>query len=200
MLKNTVDSLRPQGSVLVILNNYNHIPDFLQDGEYLIRYNDMGDAERYYGIEEHKGYLFTCDDDLIYPPDYVDYMIKAVDKYNCVCTLHGKTYPVPFISFNHTLNKYRCLDDVTGDGRVDLGGTGVMAWHSDFLKVRYEDFKSKNMADVWFGKICKEQGVKVMCLAHRRGNLIHQNPERTIWMEEKEKGFVEQTKIMKTYM
>ena len=199
MLRKTVESLRPQvDHIRVALNDYDHVPDFLSKGEFIILNNEKGDAGKFYFADKLSGYLFSCDDDLIYPPNYISYMIAGVDKYRSACTLHGKTYDRPV--FAQPICTYQCLCEVLSDGRVDVGGTGVMAWHSDFLSISYDDFKSKNMADLWFSKRCKEQDVKIMCMAHQKGNLVYQGPVKTIWQEEKEKGFREQNKILETFI
>ena len=200
MLKKTVESLRPQGSIFVALNGYRAVPDFLGEGEYVMLDNSRGDAAKFYDIERHEGYLFTCDDDLIYPPDYCEYMRQGVDKYGCPCTLHGKIYDKPIRAFNIIKLQMQCLQDAFGDGRVDVGGTGVMAWHSSQVKISYDQFKSRNMADLWFAKTCTEQGVKIMCLEHKRGQLAYQGPHDTIWQQEKNKGFTEQTALLKTFL
>jgi hypothetical protein len=200
-LKKTVESLRPQvDSLFVGLNNYSHAPDFLKDGEYGFFDNSMGDAVKFYNVENHKGYFFTCDDDLIYPKDYVKKMIKAIQKYGCIVTLHGKTYPKVITAFNKIMGNFRCLDDVFGDGRVDVGGTGVMAFHSDNFKISYSDFGSANMADVWLAKKAYEQKVKIMCLGHPKGYLLSQETPTTIWDTEKDKGFKGQTKLLKSFL
>jgi hypothetical protein len=201
MLRKTVESLRGQcDKIRVALNDYDHVPDFLNRGEFIILNNEKGDAGKFYFADKLTGYLLSGDDDLIYPENYVEYMISGVDRYRSACTLHGKTYNRPVVNFGQTLCTYQCLSDVIGDGKIDVGGTGVMAWHSDFLKVSYANFKSKNMADLWFSKLCWEQGVKIMCLDHKKGNLKYQGPVTTIWRQEKEKGFKEQTELLKTFI
>lgn len=201
MLKKTVESLRPQcDKIFVALNGYRAVPEFLKEDEYVMLDNSRGDAAKFYNIERLEGYILTCDDDLIYPADYVQYMKIGVDKYGCPCTLHGKTYNIPVKAFNITRANFQCLNDVFGDGRVDIGGTGVMCWHSSQIKISYSQFGSKNMSDIWFAKICKEQGVKIMCLEHFKGQLVYQGPKDTIWQQEKSKGFVEQTKLLKTFI
>lgn len=204
MLEKTVESIRKQSfkvdNIKISLNNYKTIPKFLDISEVILMDNRLTDANKFYMADKFSGYLLTCDDDLIYPSNYVAYMISGVDKYKCACTLHGKLYPKKFVNFQTTQANFTCLNDVLSDGRVDVGGTGVMAWHSDFLKVKYSEFKSKNMADLWFAKICHEQNVKIICLAHQKGNLVYQGPEHTIWEEEKSKGFVDQTKLLKSFL
>lgn len=200
MLHKTIGSLRGQvDGVRVALNGYDHKPKFLNEGEYVFLDNSMGDAGKFY-FDSLEGIIFTCDDDLFYPPNYCDYMESGIKKYKCAVTLHGKTYPRPIKSFREVIGNYRCLDTVDSDGRVDVGGTGVMAYDTDMLKVRFTDFKSKNMADLWFAKLCWDQGVRIMCLAHTKGNIGYMRPKTTIWEEEKAKGFKEQTNILKSFL
>lgn len=201
MLKKTVESLRPQvDNIFVTLNDYDHVPVFLKKGEYVILDNSMGDAGKFYFAENLIGYLFTCDDDLIYPKGYADYLMVGVDKYKCACTLHGRNYPRPVIGFQKAFIGYPCLGDVMENIKVDIGGDGVMCWHTDFLKVKFSDFKQKNMSQLYFSKLCKEQGVKIMCLKHKAGYLGYQEPAWTIWGEENEKGFVKQTELLKEFL
>lgn len=201
MLRKTVESLRSQvDEIFVGLNDYPFDPEFLHPGEYAHFDNSKGDAVKFYNVENYRGYFFSCDDDLIYPPDYVKKLREAVDKYKCIVTLHGKTYREKPRSFTDFMGVYRCLDDVFGDGRVDVGGTGVMAFHTDHFRLKFSDFGSANMADLWMAKAAKKQGVKIMCLEHAKGYLKDQAPAKTIWNTEKEKGFKEQTKLLKSFI
>lgn len=202
MLEKTVESLRPQvDEIRVALNSYSHLPKFLNKAEVVMLDNEKGDAGKHYFADQFEGYLLSCDDDLIYPPDYADYMIAGVDKYKCACSLHGRVYKFrPIINFQMMFMGYPCLSTVQLDTGVDIGGTGVMCWHTDILKIRYEDFKSKNMSDLWFAKQCIEQGVKIMCLAHGGDYLKYQGPTWTIWDESAKSGFKEQTELMRTFL
>lgn len=198
LLKKTVESLRPQvDKIFVGLNSYTHTPDFLKEGEYIHLDNSTGDAAKFYGVEGLAGYLLTCDDDIIYPPDYVQYMISGLHKHGAITTLHGKVYPRPATSFIKTVAKVRCLDACPCDTEVDVPGTGVTCLHTDMIKVRYEDFKIRNMADLWLAKLAHEQGVKIMALAHPADYLTYQPPPTTIWQDELLKGFTTQNKIVR---
>jgi len=201
MLSRTISSLRPQiNKLFVALNGYDHIPNFLQEGEYELIDNSMTDAARYYGVENDDGYIFGCDDDIIYPPDYVDYMISKVEQYQSIVTLHGKSYSHSHIHFLKAKEIHRCLGDVHQDVQVEVGGTGVMAWRSDMLKIKYEDFKSPNMADIWMAKLAWGQGVKIMCVAHTRKYLKYRTVQDTIFRRERKKGGLEQTNLLRTFL
>jgi hypothetical protein len=201
MLKRTVESLRPQVDHLkVSLNGYTHIPDFLEKKEYIVLDNSMGDAAKFYFADKCRGYILTCDDDIIYPCGYAAYMIQGVQQYQCAVTLHGRNYSRPVIGFQQSFTGYPCLGDVATDTHVDVGGDGVMCWNTDFLKVKFSDFKQKNMSQLYFSKLCKEQNVKIMCLAHRSGYLGYMNPQDTIWDQENRKGFIKQTELLKEFL
>jgi len=200
MLQKTVESLRPQvEGIFVTLNNYVSVPEFLKEENTIILDNNKGDAGKFWFVDKLQGYILTCDDDIIYPPSYVRYMTSFCKQYDCPVTLHGKTFN-PDTAFNRPLAIYRCLDDVLSDGRVDVGGTGVMCFHTDQVKISYDYFGSANMADLWFAKACKEQDVRIMCLAHQKGWLSYQNPAWTVWDSEKDKGFTEQTKLLRSFI
>ncbi|WP_422824221.1 glycosyltransferase [Xenorhabdus thailandensis] len=49
------------------------------------------------------GYLFTLDDDLIYPPDYIEKLIEKIEKYerNVFICVHGNI--IDRIQFFHII-------------------------------------------------------------------------------------------------
>ena len=202
MLEKTVESLRPQvDEIRVALNDYPYVPKFLSKREVVMLDNSKGDAGKHYFADQFEGYLLTCDDDLIYPSGYVEKMIAGVKEHHCACTLHGRVYNYrPILNFQMSFIGYPCLETLRRDVRVDIGGDGVMCWHTDFLKIRYENFESKNMSQLWFSKQCLEQDVMIMCLAHEGDYLTYQRPQWTIWDESAKNGFREQTELMRTFL
>lgn len=198
MLRQTVESLRPQcDKIWVGLNKYPHTPDFLKEGEYAHFDNSTGDAVKFYGAENLEGWVLTCDDDLVYPKDYVNMMCHKVYQYQTPCTLHGKNYPRPPKAFNECLDIYPCLGEVVSDVYVDVGGTGVLCYHTQLINVRYSDFKIANMADLWFTKLCIEQDLKIVCVAHTSKYLKYLAPSETIFSTFRQSKFELQTQILK---
>ena len=196
-VKLTIKSLLPQVDELYIMLNdypsgiyYQLMQEYdTTGGLYLeFRNNQMGDAEKMFNIEEREGYIFTCDDDLIYPPDYCQRMIDKIEQYDrrAVITLHGRNYTPGKIeryygSRNRT-ERYHCLEQVLQDHPVTIGGTGVMAWHSDTVKVCYEDFKAPNMADLWMAIVCRQQSVPIIVAEHdKRWLRVGYDGEDNIW-------------------
>lgn len=166
----------------------------------------MGDAEKFADVESYNGYFFTCDDDLIYPPDYVSYMISKIEQYKrkAVITLHGRNYTPgrieKYYGGRNRTEAYHCMQRVVGDHQVMVGGTGVMAFHTDTVKVKYEDFKLPNMADLWMGIVCKNQNVPIMVVEHLPNWLLAgYDGEDTIWNKHFNNDSV-QTEMYNKYM
>lgn len=201
----TVKSLNDQVDFLnVMCNNYSeHEADVIEasvsDWQYyhnfkpngLVfrkRYNEYGDAEKFYNLDNLDGYIFTCDDDLLYPNDYIKTLIDKIEQYGrkALITCHGRTFPKRMIRsyYRDKLEGYRCLGTVEKDVQVDSGGTGVMAWHSDLWKVEMDWFKKPNMADVFIAVEAIKRNIQIICIEHKEG-WIQGTPEgytyRGIW-------------------
>jgi hypothetical protein len=208
LLPKVIKSLLPQiDQLYIVLNGFEEIPDILNqfnNKKVFIRCSDnsMTDAEKFHNIEFRQGYLFTCDDDLEYPSNYVNYMISKIEEYKrkAIITLHGRTLmPRPITSFyNDKIEYYHFMQNVTEDHQVDIGGTGVTAWHSNTIKLSFDDFKTPSMADIWMAIQARKQDVKIIVAKHKKGFLKYLEPElcgKTIWGEESHNDSV-QTKII----
>ena len=192
LLKNTVESLIPQADEInVKLNGYAFTPNFLKDNDKITYQhfdNSRGDAVKFHGLEDKEGFIFTCDDDLIYPTDYVFTMImKLLDyKNQVIVTNHGRIMnekPVRS-SFSDRVAAFHCCYEVLQDSFVDIGGTGVMAFFSKSFQPDFNKMIYPNMADIWIAKFAKEQNVKILVNAHEEGWITYQNPPWTIWDKE----------------
>lgn len=134
---------------------------------------DLGDAGKFYHIEDIDGYHFTIDDDIIYPPDYVATMVEAVDRYErrCAVSLHGRTFgPGSIRSYYHcAAGQYSCMRHVAADKHAHVIGTGVLAYHTDTLRIPFSEFQASNMGDIWFSKYCQEKKIPRIILKHEAG-------------------------------
>jgi len=184
-LKQVIESIYNQVDVLeVSLNNYKAVPDWAKEfskATFTIRANEKGDGEKFLNAEYQDGYIFTIDDDLIYPPDYCRRMVEHVERYKrkVVVSLHGRTFnPRPIASYYKSRIKgYHWNNDQITDVRVHTAGTGVMCWHSDTIKIKYADIKAANMADIWMGLFTERLGIPLMCVNHRTGWLRYILPD-----------------------
>ena len=226
ILPKVIDSLLPQVDILnVMLNNYTpdqvtqlmnisnaHRWERFDDYDHIklrfwVRNNQKTDGEKYYQIElAEPGYIFICDDDILYPYNYVDYMVRKIEQYErkAVISLHGRVWnELPITSFyrdrsdinpwddTYIPNRmYRCLEDVEGDHRVHCCGDGVSAWHTDTLKMTYEDIEEPDMSQLWLALKCNKLDIPQIVVEHKEGfieNLLDDDMFQTsIWNRNKD--------------
>jgi len=204
-LELTVGSLLPQTDMIfVALNGYEEVPSFLTGDSkivYALMDNSLGDAAKFYDVDQRNGYFLTCDDDLIYPQGYVNYMIAGVKRHGGIVSLLGKRYDNrPVISFRSGYTSlYRLQTRVCADQWVHLGGTGVMAFHTDSIRLSMVDFPKPNMADIWMAKAAADQGVKITSLAHPARYVKQRRYSRRIWVSERHNNGY-QTEILNSFL
>lgn len=193
-LSDTIESIKGQvDRIHVFLNGYFRSPYFLDDAKIKVyRSQDirnMGDAGKFYKVPENC-YYFSLDDDLIYPPNYIADLKAKIDAYHRskVISYHGVSFLNPVVKSYYRGNRrpYSCLNTLDKDTPVHVGGTGVMGFHTSALKVKFEDFKLPNMADIWMYKLSQEQQVGIICASHEAGWLTlnsRVDTQKTIWAE-----------------
>jgi hypothetical protein len=190
-LRLVVQSLLPQvDELFVSLNGYEAAPDFLLNNDkigYVLLDNSLGASAKFYDIDKRNGYVLTCDDDFCYPSGYVQHMLDGLKKHGGIVTLHGKRFASrPISSYRNGYTQiFRCIDSVEDDYVVDIGGTGVMAFHTDSIKLSIANFPMKNMADIWLSKCAHEQGVPITVLSHLHNYVRQRRYSRRIWATEK---------------
>jgi hypothetical protein len=171
-LKDTIDSLYNQCDKIILgLNNYQSIPEFANKPKieaYLLN-NELGDAAKFIKIDDYTNhYYLSCDDDIIYPSNYVEYMISKTYEYNTPVGLHGAILHQPIQSMYANRTVFHCMQDVNQDIKVDYIGTGVLCYDTSKLKVSINDFKAPNMADIWFGDIMDRNNIKPFVIGHKK--------------------------------
>lgn len=202
-LEETIFSLYDQvDKIIVGLNNYTEIPVFLSMRKiesYLLD-NSLGDAAKFYKIDEYNNdYYFACDDDIIYPNDYCEVLIKKCDKYKSVIGLHGVNVIKPVTSYYKNRRVFHGFNPLSSDVEVDLVATSSCVIDTSILKVRLSDFPIPNMADIWLGDLCKKQNIKSYAI-ERGSNWLKYSEfmtdKWTIYDDFKSKKDYEQTKIV----
>lgn len=208
MMEKAVMSIYDQVDELVIaLNGHKEIPDVcrLDKIKYYELDNSMGDLAKFYDVAYYQGYIFTIDDDLIYPPDYVETYIKKIDQYHQPVTVHGAIKEDPPIESYYgstrrvngeKVRKHWSVENYK-DTVIDTGGTGCMGWHSSDLQVNYDEIVTNmpvisealgckpynlvNMGDIWFKWFVIRQGKKIICIEHEKDYFVHLFPKNTIY-------------------
>ena len=140
--------------------------------------NDTEDANlfdngKFVGLdcEFEECYYFTCDDDIIYPPTYVQDMIKAIEFHKCIVTHHGRKLKGTGIDYYSQGMSghygYRCLSMIPRDTEIDVCGSGCTAFSTvDFNPLELYRSKDLMMADLVLSLEAAKQGKKIMVLSH----------------------------------
>lgn len=187
LLPRVVGSLLPQVHELrVYLNGYDRVPSCLQAPRVTVvrsqDQGDKGDAGKFHWIGQSSGYVLTCDDDILYPGDYVGRMIAAIERHGrrAVVSCHGASVPtgVRLSSyFGQRLGVVHYLRRQRHDARVHVPGTGVAAFHTDTISLSPRDFPTRFMADIHLAVAARRQRVPVYAIAHAEGWLSTLEPD-----------------------
>lgn len=125
-------------------------------------------------------YYFTLDDDLIYPPTYADDMVAAIKEHGCIVTHHGRRLLGKGKQYYGGHDLTMCLKANPTDRSVDVAGTGVTAFSTDYFRpLIWRDTRMK-MADLVFSEEAARRGKEIMCLAHPSDYFGYLEPENTI--------------------
>lgn len=203
-VKKTIESLLPQVDIIVLsLNHFCAIPMDFPKQNLVFIVNQGSDEQKFFALDylhTKPGIFLSCDDDLIYPPDYVKVIKDRLEHYDIV-TFHGRNFnSFPIQSYYKSAgSKYRCLDKVSTDIPVQVGGTGCMAFKPSNFNVTLADFPSKYMADIHLAIKAKKEGKKIMCIAHEANWIKYQPVNDTIYDRFKDRDFEQTERINEAF-
>ena len=204
-LEKAVDSLIGQVDLVVVFMNGPMYPVKRKDSVAYLNGKDFGSARRFevFDIFE-KGFHLTmgtdssvalCDDDLLYPPDYIKVMKEALDTFGGIVTCHGRVLDkgrMPLKSWHKEAFKsvHPCLEANPENITVDIAGTGAMMINPFVFSPRMNDFKHPNYDDVEFSILAHKAKKKMVCIKHAADWIKYLNPpaESTIWHQTSKQG------------
>lgn len=139
--------------------------------------SDLTDNGKFFPLIMHSEpiYFFSVDDDLIYPKDYIHRTIEGIEKYNCIVTYHGRILKGQGLHYYRGHRGFRCLGTERHDIQLDVAGTGVTAFRTDYFNPRgIHRAKDLKMSDLVFSLEAAKQKKKIMHLAHRANWIKYQ--------------------------
>lgn len=173
-LENTINSIYRQcDSIHVYLNGYVEVPSFLNEPKITVyRSQDHGDLSAngkvwFLNQKLERGYVFLIDDDIIYPKNYVQLMVETLQKYKhqfAVC-VHGSIFSDHLKWYYQRSSMFPFKRALLHDCVVNLPGSGTFAFHTDTLKLSYDDFQPFTMVDLILGILCRDQQVPIVSVA-----------------------------------
>lgn len=163
---------------------------------------NLGDQQKLLVMQgERDAWLFTCDDDLIYPPDYVDVMIRHARRKGAPVSAHGSILTEPFVSYYRSRIQLHCRARVPETVAADVIGTGVACFHADDFIFHPGDFPHPNMADIWVAIAMRRHGIQGYVVEHPADWIRVADPsnEQTIWhASQRRDGSIMDTGSMQT--
>ncbi len=207
MLEVALRTLRPQVDVLsVYLNGYQRVPDCvheLADRHELAAANEGAERKFWWAQSEPRGLHFSCDDDIVYPPDYVATMSAALAEHpGALVTAHGRAYrgaPVSVHSIDpDSLGIFH--RHVPRGRAINCPGTGVMAWDSRLLDVP-QRWDRCNVADLQVALWAQQHRVPVWLVPHAAGWLRSPavNDPRGLFAQSRHQGHAERSAMVREH-
>lgn len=147
-------------------------------------FEDLTDNGKFFFLKDYDEpiYYFSCDDDIIYPPDYVNRTLQAIDKYNCIVTYHGRILRGLDRRYYSEHSALSCLHSFMQNIELDVAGTGVCAFRTDYFNpTEIWNSPDKKMSDLVFSLEAAKQGKKIMHIGHKAKWIQEINNEQTIY-------------------
>jgi hypothetical protein len=175
LLPASLGSLRKQCDRLhVYLNGHADVPACVRElaDVYAGGEENEGADKKFHWSREYDGIYLSCDDDFVYPPDYVARMTAGVERFGgrALVTAHGRTYPPhPTNVADQLRGRSATLTCRVPHGRwVNHAGTGVLAWDARVVQVPLE-YPVLNMTDVQLSAWANREEIPIWVVPHNPG-------------------------------
>jgi len=127
-------------------------------------------------------YIALCDDDLIYPANYLTKLIDAAEKHKCLVSMHGRILKKEKATnyYRHRSILYHCLYEVKEDVEVNIVGSGVCLFERNLIpKINsiYGSIAYPNMTDIYLSFFFLMNNIKRMVVAHPSNWITSKTPE-----------------------
>jgi hypothetical protein len=166
---------RQVDKLYLILNEFGQAPSNLElpsNVEAIIPKADLKDTGKFSVKTNESDVVLLCDDDIIYPPDYLHVMTERLLRYEPlkpVIGIHGVTYP-DFCDGEQAARLVHVFtQSLSQDTFVNQLGTGTVACRG-FQMPDFEFMRtSARFVDVRFAVHCEQRGYPRICIAREKG-------------------------------
>jgi|SRR5688500_15323519 len=183
-LMKSIRSLIDQVGTVQIAVNYeldplqNNLTNHIQKIKFIQHDNSLQDGARFINAHAKPGYCLVCDDDIVYPPDFVETMINWHTAVGGFVTVMGKVLkPRPLESYyKGWAQNFRTFDKIDQLQRVDIPGCCGILWHTKEVIVNDKDMDIPN-SDVCVGIAARMSDVPCHVVPHSADWLTNLMPE-----------------------
>jgi hypothetical protein len=205
ILEGTLRSLRPQvDRIAVYLNGYPEVPAIVHElaDEHVLCPENGGAERKFWWADKHDGIYLSCDDDITYPPDYVERMCAELEEHGGIVSAHGRVY----LGKPYDVERVEPGSVGVYHRRVDYGrpvnhcGTGVAAWDARTVHVPTE-WPLRNMADMQLAMWAQGARVPMWLIAHQANWLksptIHDT--QSLWHQSRIQGHRKRSEVLRAF-
>ena len=165
----------------IYLNEYPYVPEVLNDPRIILYHSDdhlgdLGDVGKFFNAArwtDREAYIFTVDDKILYPPDYAQKAVEAIEEYQrkAVVAFHGRNLKKNCSSYYFDFAEFFLVyGTVLFDTFAHELGTGAMAFHSDTVPAfNLSIFPAINMTDIWFSMFLQKKQIPILIRRHQKG-------------------------------
>lgn len=152
----------------VFVNSFNTVPDCLpmqfSNVTYYCDGNNYGDRAKlsFQNLHNEPVNYFSCDDDIIYPVDYVTKSLELLkNDPTSIYSYHGSILHENYttLGLSRTLYDYRKKTDLTT--LVHYGGTGVSFWDTEYVNIPRDLSNANDALDAIVALWANHRNIKI---------------------------------------
>lgn len=193
-IKSILNQSRKVDKIVLHVNSDSPPKDLPEDNRVDVRLSleNHADNGKFKYMKEFEGYFFTVDDDISYPPDYVERLIQYVDHFgkSSIIGVHGAVFPVgPPVSRWAEYRELRRTHTFTTANasftKVNCLGTGTIAFHSQIGIPNFEEFDTLRMVDLHIAVWAQKNNIRMYSCPRRKNWLTEFDidHEQRIWSQ-----------------
>jgi hypothetical protein len=162
-------SILPQlDRLFIFFDKYGEVPEPFASHPKIValtpaRYGELAGAGKFLGIQLHADpcLYFGFDDDILYPPDYVEVLIRALYRHRLQAAVgfHAALMKPPYRSYVHDRTILHFNEPCVVDSHADMLGTGTMAFHTGTFRFDPKSWSVTNMCDLMVAIEAAKQSV-----------------------------------------
>ncbi len=135
----------------------------------------LGSEQKFHGFKkiEEDGYMFTCDDDILYTPEYFKTMKDTIDRYDkkCGVSLHAGRINFERLEKNYWKHRgmFSMYHPLAKDQMCNIICSVTASYHTSTFKIFPEQCNHSQMDDVFATVELARRDLKIISPAREKG-------------------------------
>jgi hypothetical protein len=177
-----LSSVLPQlDRLFVFFDKHEEVPKAFIDHSKVVpllpsHFGALAGCGKFLGMElQGEPCLYFCfDDDILYPPDYVEFVTRALYRHRlqAIVGFHSSILKPPYLSYHRDRDVIYFADGLQFDRHVDVLGTGTSAFYTPNFRFDPRTWPYKDMADLLLAIEAAKQGLTRVSIQRPRNYLM----------------------------